>query len=91
MSMKLPACPYDVQSAATIVPAEFAPMVTSYICDGPQLSQPVWSQRIHCTRTGFPISGRDHRGLLGGLRALALAVRAGALEGDQAGPGSAGC
>ena len=55
VSMVLPACPYDVQSEATIIPAEFAPIVTSYICDGPQLSQPVWSQRIHCIRTGLPI------------------------------------
>jgi hypothetical protein len=55
VSRVLPDCPYDVQSEATIIPAAFAPMVTSYICDGPQLSQPVWSQRIHCSRTGLPI------------------------------------
>ena len=41
VSRVLPDCPYDVQSEATIIPAEFAPRVTSYICDGPQLSQPV--------------------------------------------------
>jgi len=40
--------------AGTILPVESAPIVMSYMCAGPQLSQPWESQRIHCIRTGLP-------------------------------------
>src|SRR6516165_7209539 len=46
------AWPYVVQSEAMILPFASAPILTSHRFAMPQWSQPCWSQRIHCTRTG---------------------------------------
>ena len=74
----------SVQSAATILPLASAPILTSHRFAMPQWSQPCWSQRIHCTRTGLPSLVESDGCLLVDLTGLAAAERARALVPDDA-------